>query len=116
MFFWGFQSLVAHPCLVFVGSYFESTTCQATFSKFTLGGGPFEIGSCGLLGGTELLKHDAILGRPSGLYEMFAEYGWRPHRICVAQTNKLQSSIYRVMREQQEGTAPWNSIIHTVLV
>ena len=30
--------------------------------------------------------------------ERLAEYGWKPHGICVAQQNMLQASIYRYMR------------------
>ena len=36
----GFQSLVAHPCLVLVGPYFENATPKNRIFEITLGGGP----------------------------------------------------------------------------
>ena len=38
----GFQGLVAHPCLVFLGVIIRKKKCQTTCSKLTLRVGPFK--------------------------------------------------------------------------
>ena len=41
------------------------------------------------------VKHDAHQSNLRVLDERLAEQGWKPHRTSVAQTNILQTSVYR---------------------
>ena len=66
------------------------------------------------------LRSDATCGlqqlpRPA-IDERLAEYGWKPHRDCLAQRNLSRASIYWYMREQQRGTVSSNSRVQTALV
>ena len=49
------------------------------------------------------------------LNERLAEYGWRPHRVALAQQQLSRASIYWYMREQQRGTASSSSRFQAVL-
>ena len=49
------------------------------------------------------------------LIERLAEYGWKPHRDCLVQTNLSLASMYWYMRETQRGTVSSNSRAHTAL-
>ena len=53
--------------------------------------------------------------RSNAILERLKEYGWKPHRIVVSQTNILQASICRYMHKQQGCTFSSNSIFRTVL-
>ena len=44
--------------------------------------------------------------------ERLPEHGWKPHRVCLAQTNLSRGSIYCHMREKQRSTVSSNSRFH----
>ena len=51
--------------------------------------------------------------------ERLAEYGWKPHRIVLAHTDKSRSSNFWHMREpqrRQRCTVSWNSRFQTVQI
>ena len=49
------------------------------------------------------------------MFERLAEYGWKPHRIALAQKKLSRASIYWHMREKWRGTVSSSSRFQTVL-
>ena len=47
--------------------------------------------------------------------ERLAEYAWKPHRICLAQTKLSPASFDCYMREKQRGKVSSNPRFQTVL-
>ena len=57
---------------------------------------------------------EATVANPT-LHERLAEYGWKPHRVFLAQKTTLRGSIYWYMRERQRCTVSSNSRSQTAL-
>ena len=47
--------------------------------------------------------------------DRLAEYGWKPHRDCLARKNLSRASVYWHMHETQRGTVSSKSRFQTVL-